>query len=117
MKAFLLVVLVSAVFPACDKTAAGPSDKGTTTSIEVVPEAVAETPPKQKAPETVAVTAEGTKFDPPVSADQIPDGAWMCSMGGMVHYARTEAGDGKCAVCGMKMQQHMGHGEMGHHHE
>ena len=116
MKTFLLVVLINAVFPACDKTATNTSEEGSNTSIEVVSEAHAETPQKPRVTETVAVTAEGTKFDPPVSPEQIPDGAWMCSMGGKVHYARTEAGDGKCAVCGMKLQQH-GHGEMGHHHE
>jgi len=52
----------------------------------------------------VEVTAQGTRFDPPVQISQIPDGAWFCDMG-TVHYARTEKGDGRCAVCGMRLSQ------------
>lgn len=52
----------------------------------------------------VELTAEGAQFDPPVSVDQIPDGAWMCLMG-TVHYASLEQGDGSCPVCGMHLTQ------------
>lgn len=52
----------------------------------------------------VTVTAEGSKFDPPVKPEQIPDGAWYCDMG-TVEYARLEKGDGKCPECGMFLKQ------------
>ena len=53
----------------------------------------------------VAVTAEGTKFDPPVTTAQIPDGAWMCDMGS-VHFAASEKGaEGTCPICGMPLSQ------------
>jgi hypothetical protein len=68
---------------------------------------------------TVEVDKDGTKFDPKVDKSKLPDGAWYCDMGG-VHYARMEKGDGKCEVCGMKLQQNDGgeadHGHKGHHH-
>lgn len=56
------------------------------------------------AEDPVEVAAAGTKFDPPVSKGQIPEGAWYCDMGS-VHYARRDKGDGKCALCGMKLKQ------------
>jgi rubrerythrin len=52
----------------------------------------------------VEVSKEGTKFDPPVKTEQIPDGAWMCDMG-TVHYARLDKGDGKCPLCKMDLVQ------------
>jgi mono/diheme cytochrome c family protein len=55
----------------------------------------------------VEVSAEGTRFDPAVSADRIPPGAWMCEMGG-VHYASLDPGDGSCPVCGMRLTQQEG---------
>lgn len=54
---------------------------------------------------TVQVAREGTKFDPATKPEQIPDGAWMCEMGGTVHYAAMEQGDGKCPTCGMALKQ------------
>ncbi|MGE0323832.1 MAG: hypothetical protein AB7S68_16080 [Polyangiaceae bacterium] len=53
----------------------------------------------------VEVAADGTRFDPPVSSDRIPDGAWMCEMKGEVHYAAKNKGDGKCPVCSMALVQ------------
>jgi len=61
------------------------------------------TPPAATA--KIEVPAEGKKLDPPVTADQLPDGAWYCDMG-TVHYARGEKGDGKCPVCGMMLKEH-----------
>jgi hypothetical protein len=58
----------------------------------------------QPAEGTVEVAADGTKFEPPIKAEQLPEGAWYCDMG-TVHYARMEKGDGKCEVCGMKLKQ------------
>lgn len=55
-------------------------------------------------PDLVTVSSAGTEFDPPVKLEQIPDGVWICDMG-TVHYARSEKGDGKCAVCSMDMTQ------------
>ena len=51
----------------------------------------------------VEVSAEGSRFDRPVALSRIPTGAWACDMGGKVHYARGEKGDGKCEVCGMDL--------------
>lgn len=54
---------------------------------------------------TVEVADDGNEFDPMVSADQIPEGAWHCDMNGEVHYAAMEKGDGECPVCGMDLVQ------------
>lgn len=61
-----------------------------------------------KAPGTIQVARDGTKFDPAVQTGQIPKGAWMCEMGGTVHYAAMERGDGKCPICGMALQHKAG---------
>lgn len=74
---------------------------------------------------TATVTAQGTKFEPPITPEQIPPGAWMCEMG-TVHYASTDKGDGKCPLCGMALTQKApgappatgapdGHDEHAHH--
>lgn len=71
---------------------------------------------------SVSVSDNGSKFDPPVEAEKIPDGAWICDMNGQVRYASRTPGDGKCPVCSMKLVQkgseqptkhdgHMNHGE------
>ena len=41
----------------------------------------------------VSPAAEGTKYEPAVKKEQIPDGAWMCDMG-TVHFAASEKGKG-----------------------
>lgn len=61
-----------------------------------------------KAAGKVHVADDGTKFDPPVSKDRIPDEAWACVMG-KVHYASMKKGNGKCPLCGMKLVQHAAH--------
>lgn len=55
--------------------------------------------------ETVEVSADGTKFEPPIEKDKLPADVWYCDMG-TVHYASTQKGDGKCPLCGMKLVQH-----------
>lgn len=62
-------------------------------------------PPSTDGGQLVEISAEGTRFDPPVGVEQIPAGAYYCDMGGSVHYASTEAGDGSCPVCGMFLTQ------------
>lgn len=57
----------------------------------------------------VEVKAEGTKFDPPVAKEKIPDEAWACVMRGTVHYASLDKGTGKCPTCKMKLKQHAAH--------
>lgn len=61
----------------------------------------------------IEFTAEGTHFDPAITVEQVPAGAWMCDMG-TVHYARLEQGDGDCPVCGMRLTErptdHEAHG-------
>ena len=52
----------------------------------------------------VAVSAEGTRFEPAVDKSAIPAGAWICDMG-TVHYAALE-GQGPCPVCGMQLLEH-----------
>lgn len=52
----------------------------------------------------VSVTREGSEFEPPISKQRIPAGAWYCDMG-TVHYARTAEGDGQCPSCGMTLVQ------------
>lgn len=51
----------------------------------------------------IEVSAKGTTFDPPIEVEQVPEGAYYCDMG-TVHYARTEKGDGTCALCGMALK-------------
>ncbi len=50
-----------------------------------------------------SVEPDGTRFDPAVDISAIPDGNWVCDMGGKVHYAAGRPGDGKCPVCSMKL--------------
>jgi Cu(I)/Ag(I) efflux system membrane fusion protein len=57
--------------------------------------------------EPVTLTPEGTRFNPPIKPEQLPDGAWYCDMG-TVEYARSEQGDGECPVCGMKLKHKEG---------
>ena len=64
----------------------------------------------------VAVSESGTKFEPPIDAGQVPEGAWMCDMNGQVHYASKTRGDGKCPVCSMALVQ-KGSGQHEHHEE
>jgi hypothetical protein len=80
-------------------------------SPEEVAEAVAQ------GPAMVDVSAEGTQFDPPVTPEQIPPGAWYCPMD-TVHYASLQQGDGSCPVCGMTLlQRGAGEGHMMPGHE
>ena len=60
---------------------------------------------KEDAPDSVSVTVtkDGSKFDPPVTIDTLPDGAFYCDMG-KSHYARMEKGDNKCPLCGMALK-------------
>lgn len=52
----------------------------------------------------VAVPKDGKKFTPPIKPAQLPAGVWYCEMGGTVHYARGDKGDGKCPLCHMKLK-------------
>jgi rubrerythrin len=61
----------------------------------------------ESAEETASVTVpkEGKEFDPAVSVDKLPKGAWHCNMGGKAHYAAMEKGDGRCPVCNMMLSK------------
>jgi len=64
----------------------------------------------------VELEAAGSRFDPAVQVEQIPDGAWYCDMG-TVHYAAPSQGDGSCPICGMRLVQRgaaPAHGDHGH---
>lgn len=132
-----LLIALSAGLMACEKKAEEPA-KAEEAKTETKEEAPAEEPKEVEKPEAgeelamVEVTKEGTKFDPPVKPEQIPEGAWYCDMG-TVEYAALEKGDGKCPVCGMMLKQktagaaadgaagdHHGHdhdGHEGHDHD
>lgn len=99
IKTAIAVTLVLAVF-GCSK----PSDTDTTASATPAAQPATATPSADK----VAVAAEGSKFDPAVPVAQMPDGAWACVMGGTVHYAAMDKGEGKCKICKMKLVQPAG---------
>ncbi len=97
----LLAGLIGACKQGGDSTAPTPTAKAE--AVQATTEAKTDVEAKSdKAGGKVTVTAEGTKFDPPVSKDKLPPGAWVCDMG-TVHFARSEKGDGKCGVCGMNL--------------
>lgn len=52
-----------------------------------------------------APSTEGGRFDPPRPIGGISAGMWVCDMGGNVHYAASEQGEGGCPVCGMTLTQ------------
>ena len=52
----------------------------------------------------VTVAVDGTKFDPTVQKDRLPDGVWYCDMK-TIHYASQSEGDGSCPYCGMKLKK------------
>ena len=122
--AIALILVLAAGFVGCDKPAEQPQPEEPTTAPEPATpdEPVAEKPAEGA---TVEVAAAGTKFDPPVKPQQLPDGAYFCDMG-TVHYAQTDPGE-KCPVCGMALKQYKtadyaGHaeqpaGEPDHHHD
>lgn len=98
----LFVVVAVAASIGCGARSEEQTEEVTAAPIAEQPEpSAAEGAP---ALEMVELTAEGTEFDPPIQAEQLPDGAWYCDMG-TVHYARTDQGDGKCALCGMNLVQ------------
>ncbi|MGM0578857.1 MAG: hypothetical protein ACQEXJ_24250 [Myxococcota bacterium] len=75
--------------------------------------------------ETVEVAEAGTKFDPPIPSEKLPEGVWYCDMG-TVHWAgQDKPEEGRCPLCKMKVKKYegaaggeMGHeGEHGHEHE
>ena len=74
--------------------------EGHATGIEPV---VAQSDPADGA-DPVEIAADGTRFDPAITVEQVPAGAWMCDMG-TVHYASLEQGDGDCPVCGMRLTE------------
>jgi Cu(I)/Ag(I) efflux system membrane fusion protein len=71
-------------------------------------------PASQQVLEVVEVPEGGKKFEPPVSAERIPEGAWYCPMDD-VHWAQPSEGDGECPVCGMHLKE-KGQEEKGHEH-
>ena len=122
------LILVLALFAvACDKKAEEATTEAPTVAEEPKPtEPVKEEPAAQPAEtEKVEVAAAGTKFDPAVKPQQLPEGAWFCDMG-TVHYAQMDNGE-KCPDCGMALKQYKsadyaGHEaepapDPGHHHE
>lgn len=94
---FVIAAVLSLISCAAEDSAQSPSEIVAVEEVAADPITVIDL-------ETVTVSAEGTGFESPVQIAQIPDGAWFCDMG-TVHYARLDAGDEKCAICGMNLVQ------------
>lgn len=87
MRSLLLCVallLIAVPAAACDSGDSGKTDTATVT---------------KPAPAKIGAVTH----DPPISKEEVPDGAWYCDMG-TVHYHRGEKGDGKCPVCSMDLK-------------
>lgn len=106
---------LSLLVMACDVGRAEASESGATSPVEPTSASAQQVQaepaedahqqhhPAESQASTVEVSEDGTQFDPPVSPEQIPSGAWMCSMMGQVHYASMQPGD--CPICGMHLTQ------------
>lgn len=81
----------------------GPVDFTSALAQQAQAEPAEDTHSAESQPSTVEVPEDGTQFDPPVTPEQIPSGAWMCNMMGEVHYASMQPGD--CPICGMHLTQ------------
>ncbi len=90
---FLRIGLIVSLFliTGCDDKAAEASP----------PTATADEAPQPAADPKAEV---GTKHDPPIALDKVPDGAWYCDMG-TAHYTQAAEGDGKCPLCGMALKK------------
>lgn len=97
-----LLAAALALVAACDKPADTTPLTATTTAA--TPTTNAGTIAPAAAGAAVEVSADGTKFDPPIKAEQLPEGAFYCDMG-TVHYAQMTPGE-KCPTCGMKLKVH-----------
>jgi hypothetical protein len=100
---------------ACDKPgeAQDPIEPKVAQQQSTIPTAaVAADTNAQPTTDKVSVAKDGTRFDPPVSSDSIPDGAWMCDMNGKVHYAALDKKDGKCPRCSMVLVHKGADGKM-----
>ncbi len=108
---FVVLFSLSLFAGACKKQqeAAAPDETTPTAAAQPAPEAKkADEKPAEKKAEKLAlveVTKEGNKLDPAVNPEQVPAGAWYCNMGGKVHYAAMDKGDGHCPVCHMMLSQ------------
>src|SRR5690554_680745 len=92
---FLSLALSLAAFGCDKKDAQEPAKAEAADKAEETPEKLA----------MVEVAKTGTKFDPPVEREQIPEGAWYCDMG-TVHWASMEKPeDGRCPECHMMLKE------------
>ncbi len=107
----VLVLLAGAALLGCEKdkpqSPAGEASNANPAAMDMPANAdhakmgqAASAGPTQPASSAVAM---GTKHDPPITPDKVPAGHWYCDMGGSVHYSQAQEGDGKCAVCSMKL--------------
>ena len=116
--ALTLAVTLAIGAAGCEKEAPAEARIATEPSAEApLAEApLAEAPLAEAAPEAggeigdaavaaVTVAPAGSRFDPAIAPEQLPEGTWYCDMG-TVHYARGEKGDGNCAECGMALKQY-----------
>lgn len=89
----LIAILLTAWLTGCSQSNTPPAASSTPQAISTA------------SADKVKVSAEGTKFDPPVAKAKIPDDAWACIMDSTVHFASMDKGTGKCPTCKMKLHQ------------
>lgn len=106
----ILAVILAVTLVGCSEPPSSVTEERTTAAQEVHDDHATPSTATPSA-DKVEVGAAGTKFDPSVDAKRIPDEAWACVMGGKVHYASMQKGDGTCPVCEMKLIQHAAHSE------
>lgn len=120
--ALKLSLVSSLLLVGCGESAATPAEAPSAEPAPATEPAPAPEPnvPAAAGEGMATVAPGGSRFDPPIAATRVPEGAWFCDMG-TVHYAAREAG--ACAVCGMTLVQRTapGHGhdhaDEGHGHD
>lgn len=119
MKKLMTTLICSALvagFWGCDKSEEADTEPPNAEAPAQKEEPKQDEAPEQKEDDTAAETGDalarvevseaGSKFDPPVKAEQLPEGAWYCDMG-TVHWAgMNKPEDGKCPECGMALKQY-----------
>lgn len=106
----LIIVALTTVALACPSGPVSPSNARNSTAMSSPDHDHSSSEHKNHAAAgKIQIADDGTKFDPPVSKDKIPNEAWACVMGGKVHYASMKKGNGDCPLCGMRLTQHAAH--------
>ncbi|RVU42631.1 hypothetical protein EA187_15705 [Lujinxingia sediminis] len=127
-KHLILFTLLCLTLVACDSKTDAPAETEGEAPAQAEAEAPAEAeeaaeeaaaPAEAEELPMVEVSAEGTKFDPPVQPEQIPEGVYYCDMG-TVHYAIANDGSTRCTLCNMMLTKKSAAGAAaghGHNHD